>query len=97
MIASAGYAGGNVRNRNEVVTAVLAVRPAMNQPAIFQFWNGKVWVGIKQAPIKNGRASLAFRATRPGIFAYRFLVPNTQYQGTSVYGTATGSLVLRVR
>jgi hypothetical protein len=97
MIASAGYAGGNVHNRNDVVTAVLGVRPAMNQPAIFQFWNGKVWVSIKQAPIKNGRASLAFKAVRPGIFAYRFLVPGTQYQGTSVYGTATPSMVLRVR
>jgi hypothetical protein len=96
-IASASYAGGNVSNRNAVVTAVLAVRPAMNQQAVFQFWNGKVWVGIKQTPIKNGRASLAFKATRPGIWAYRFLVPGTQYEGTPVYGTASGSLVLRVR
>ncbi|WP_112248309.1 fibronectin type III domain-containing protein [Kribbella monticola] len=96
-IASALYSGGNVRNRNDVVTAVLAVRPNMNQQAIFQFWNGKAWVSIKQTPIKNGRAALAFRATRPGMFAYRFLVPNTQYLGMAVYGTATGSLVLRVR
>jgi hypothetical protein len=97
MIASAGYAGGNVRNRNEVVTATLAVRPAMNQAAILQFWTGKAWASIKEAPIRNGRASLAFKAARPGTFAYRFLIPGTQYQGTSVYGTATASMVLRVR
>lgn len=96
-IASAGYAGGNVRNRNDVVTAVLGVRPNMNQQAIFQFWNGKAWASIKETPIRNGRASLAFKAVRPGTFAYRFLVPGTQYQGTSVYGTATPSMVLRVR
>ena len=30
-------------------------------------------------------------------FAYRFLVPGTTYQGTPVYGTATPSLVLRIR
>ncbi|QNE19297.1 fibronectin type III domain-containing protein [Kribbella qitaiheensis] len=96
-IASAGYAGGNVHNRNDVVTATLGVRPAMNQAAIFQFWNGKAWASIKEAPIRNGRASIAFKAVRPGTFAYRFLVPGTQYQGTSVYGTATASMVLRVR
>jgi hypothetical protein len=96
-LTHAGYAGGNVRNRNDVVTAVVTVRPIANQQAIFQFWTGKAWASVKQTPIKNGQASLAFKATRPGTFAYRFLVPGSQYQGTPVYGYATPSMVLRVR
>jgi hypothetical protein len=96
-LTKAGYAGGNIRNRNEVVTAVVTVRPVVTQAAILQFWTGKVWASIKAVPITNGRASLAFKAIKPGVFAYRFLVPGTQYEGTPVYGTATPSLVLRVR
>jgi hypothetical protein len=96
-LTNAGYAGGNVRNRNDVVTAVVTVHPATSQQAVLQFWTGKVWASVKQTPIKNGRASLAFKATRPGIFAYRYLVPGTQYLGTPVYGAATPSMVLRVR
>jgi hypothetical protein len=96
-LTNAGYAGGNVRNRNDVVTAVVTVRPAGIPAAILQFWNGKAWASVKAVPITNGRASLAFKAIKPGVFAYRFLVPGTRYEGTPVYGTATGSMVLRVR
>jgi hypothetical protein len=97
LIQGAGYAGGNTHNRNEVITAAVVVRPAMNGNATLQFWNGRAWGNVKAVPIRNGRATISFRATRPGIFAYRFLVPGTTYQGTPVYGTATPSLVLRVR
>jgi hypothetical protein len=96
-VQSAGYAGGNVKNRNDVVTAVVAVRPVVNSAAMLQFWNGKAWGNVKATPIKNGRASISFRASRPGVFAYRFIVPGTSYQGTAVYGTSTPSMVLRVR
>lgn len=97
LIQGAGYAGGNVRNRNEVVTAVVVVRPVVNSAAMLQFWNGRAWGNVKATPIRNGRATLAFRAVRPGVFAYRFVIPGTSYQGNPVYGTATPSLVLRVR
>ncbi|HEY0617334.1 MAG TPA: hypothetical protein VGD15_07090 [Kribbella sp.] len=96
-VMSAGYAGGNVKNRNDVVTAVVAVRPVVNSAAMLQFWSGNAWGNVKATPIKNGRATLAFRASKPGVFAYRFVIPGTSYQGTPVYGTATPSMVLRVR
>ncbi|HET6298021.1 MAG TPA: hypothetical protein VFG33_31880 [Kribbella sp.] len=96
-IQGAGYSGGNLHNRNDVINAVVVVRPVVNSAAMLQFWNGKTWGNVKATPIRNGRATLAFKATKPGLFAYRFLVPGTSYLGTTVYGTATPSLVLRVR
>ncbi|ADB35438.1 hypothetical protein Kfla_6441 [Kribbella flavida DSM 17836] len=97
LIQGAGYAGGNVHNRNAVVKAVVVVRPVVNSTAMLQFWNGRAWGNVRGTPMRNGRAEISFRATRPGTFAYRFLVPGTTYQGTPVYGTATPSLVIRVR
>jgi hypothetical protein len=93
----AGYAGGNVKKRNDVVTAVVVVRPVINGTAMLQFWTGKVWVNAKAVPMKNSRASVAFRATRPGVSAYRFIVPGTSYGGTPIYGNSTPSMVLSVR
>ena len=97
LIQGAGYAGGNTHNRNDVITAAVVVRPVINSNAMLQFWNGRAWGNVKATPIRNGRAEISFKATRPGIFAYRFLVPGTTYLGSPVYGTATPSLVLRVR
>jgi hypothetical protein len=97
LIQGAGYGGGNVHNRNEVINAAVVVRPALNSAAMLQFWNGRAWGNVKAAPMRGGRAAISFRASKPGVFAYRFLVPGTTYQGMPVYGTATPSLVLRVR
>jgi hypothetical protein len=96
-IQGAGYSGGNTHNRNEVVTAAVVARPVQNGTAILQFWNGRAWGNVKATPIRGGRAQIQFRATRPGIFAYRFLVQGTAYQGTQIFGNASPSLVLRVR
>lgn len=96
-VQAAGYAGGNVKNRNDVVTAVVVVRPVVNGTAMLQFWNSRTWVNAKAVPMKNSRASVAFRATRPGVFAYRFMVPGTSYGGTPIYANATPSMVLNVR
>ncbi|TWD79838.1 hypothetical protein FB561_0904 [Kribbella amoyensis] len=97
LIQGAGYQGGNLHNRNEVITAAVVVRPVYNGTATLQFWNGRAWGNVKATPLRNGRATISFKATKPGIFAYRFLVPGTTYQGSPVFGTATPSLVLRVR
>jgi hypothetical protein len=93
---SAGFVHGNVKHRNEVVTAAVTARPALTGRAIVQFWTGKAWVNVKAVPITRGRATVTFRATRPGAFAYRFFLPGTTYAGRPVFGTATRSLVLRV-
>lgn len=95
-VASAGYAKGNVKRRNEVVTATVLARPVVNGTATLQFWTGKVWASVKSVRIAGGRATISFKATKPGIFAYRFLLPGTAYLGRPVFGTATGSMVLRV-
>ncbi|WP_344182215.1 hypothetical protein [Kribbella lupini] len=97
LIQGAGYAGGNLHNRNEVINAAVVVRPAQNTTAMLQFWNGRAWGNVKATPMRGGRAAISFKAVKPGLFAYRFLVPGTTYQGTPVYGTATPSLVLRIR
>jgi hypothetical protein len=95
-VASAGYLKGNVKRRNELVTATVLARPAVKGVAVVQFWTGKAWASVKSVPIAGGRATVSFKATRPGAFAYRFVLPGTAYLGRPVFGTATGSMVLRV-
>jgi hypothetical protein len=95
-VVSAGYPKGNVKPRNEVVTATVLARPVVNGAATLQFWNGKAWASVKSVPIAGGRATINFKATKPGIFAYRVLLPGTAYLGHPVFGTATGSMVLRI-
>jgi hypothetical protein len=95
-VAAAGYLKGNVKRRNEVVTATVLARPVVNGAATLQFWTGKAWGSVKSVPIAGGRATISFKATKPGLFAYRFLLPGTAYLGRPVFGTATGSMVLRV-
>jgi hypothetical protein len=85
-----------VKRRNEVVTATVLARPVVNGTATVQFWTGKAWASVKSVPIAGGRATVSFKATRPGAFAYRFVLPGTAYLGRPVFGTATGSMVLRV-
>jgi hypothetical protein len=96
LVASAGYLKGNVKRRNEVVTATVLARPVVNGAAILQFWTGKAWASVKAVRIAGGRATISFKATKPGVFAYRFLIPGTAYLGRPVFGNATGSMVLRV-
>jgi hypothetical protein len=96
-VAAAGYVRGNVKRRNEVVTAVAVVRPVVSGRATVQFWTGKVWASVKSVPITRGRTTVSFGASKPGVFAYRFLFPGTAYRGRPVFGNACPSLVLRVR
>lgn len=95
-LVSASWVGGNVKPRNQTVTAMVTMRPAINGTAIVQFWTGTAWQNLKGVPIAGGRTMLQFRAVSPGAFAYRFLLPTTSYLGAPVYGVATPSLVLRV-
>jgi hypothetical protein len=95
-VVSGGYLKGNVQRRNEVVTATVLARPVVNGAATLQFWTGKAWASVKSVRIAGGRATISFKATKPGLFAYRFLLPGTAYIGSPVFGTATGSMVLRV-
>jgi hypothetical protein len=95
-VSSAAWVDGNVKLRNEVVTATVGVRPLLNGTAIVQLWTGLAWKSVKEVPIVAGRTGVSFRAATPGAFGYRLVLPGTSHLGSPVFGVATPSLVVRI-
>ena len=98
-VATAGFVGGPAKRRGDNVLVYATVKPAMNSTAILQSWNRQTrrWVNLKAVPIRNGQASLLFKASQAGSFAYRFVIPGAMMFGRPMNGTITPQLPLRVR
>jgi len=94
-LMSAGFSGGNTKRRGQAATAVVGFAPAVNGRAMLQFWNGTRWVNARWVPVRAGRASATFGATRPGVAGYRYVIPPVVYAGRPLAGINTGSFVLR--
>ena len=98
-VATAGFIGGPAKRRGDNVTVYTTVKPAMNTTATLQSWNRQTrkWVNVKAVPMRNGRASLLFKASQAGNFAYRFVIPGAMMFGRPMNGTTTPQLALNVR
>jgi hypothetical protein len=98
-IATAGFVGGPAKRRGDNVLVYTTVKPAMNSTAILQSWNRqtRTWVNLKAVPLRNGQASLLFKASQAGSFAYRFVIPGAMMFGRPMNGTTTPQLPLNVR
>lgn len=94
-LVSAGFTSGNLKRRGELATASVTIAPAVNGRAMLQYWSGRAWVNAAWVPIRGGKASKQFGATRPGIAGYRYVIPALVYAGRPIEGVATGSFVLR--
>ncbi|MFG1816027.1 hypothetical protein ACGFIF_19850 [Kribbella sp. NPDC049174] len=98
-VATAGFVGGPAKRRGDNVLVYTTVKPAMNSTAILQSWNRqtRTWVNLKAVPLRNGQASLLFKASQAGSFAYRFVIPGAMMFGRPMNGTTTPQLPLNVR
>ncbi len=98
-VATAGFVGGPAKKRGDNVLVYTTVKPAMNSTVILQSWNRQTrkWVNLKAVPIRNGQASLLFKAASVGNFAYRFVIPGAMMFGRPMNGTTTPQLPLNVR
>ncbi|WP_433011031.1 hypothetical protein [Kribbella sp. CA-294648] len=96
---STGFVGGAMKKRGENITAVLVVQPGMNTTVYLQAWNrqARKWVGVKALPMRKGQAAFAFKLARPGIYVYRFVIPNATMLGRPLLGRVTKNLSLSVR
>jgi hypothetical protein len=79
------------------VTASLDVAPDVNSWTMLQRWTGRAWVNVVRVPVRAGRASYPFTATRRGVTGWRFYLPAASYNGRAVAATVTGSFILGVR
>jgi hypothetical protein len=98
-VATAGFVGGPAKRRGDNVLVYTTVKPAMNSTAILQSWNRQTrrWVNLKAVPLRNGQASLLFKASQAGAFSYRFVIPAAMMFGRPMNGTVTPPLPLNVR
>jgi hypothetical protein len=98
-VASAGFIGGASRQRGSTVTVYAVVKPAMNSVAMLQQWNPqtKRWNNAKRVRILRGQAVFAFKAARPGIYVFRYVLPSAKLLGRPLYGTTTPKLILSIR
>ncbi len=98
-VATAGFVGGPAKRRGDNVLVYTTVKPAMNSTVILQSWNRQTrrWVNLKAVPLRNGQASLLFKASQAGAFAYRFVIPAAMMFGRPMNGTTTPPLPLNVR
>jgi hypothetical protein len=98
-VATAGFIGGPAKRRGDNVMVYTTVKPAMNTTVILQSWNRQTrrWVNVKAVPMRNGQASLLFKASSVGAFAYRFVIPGASMFGRPMNGTTTPLLPLNVR
>jgi hypothetical protein len=98
-VATAGFVGGPAKRRGDNVLVYTTVKPAMNSTAILQSWNRQTrrWVSLKAVPLRNGQASLLFKASQAGAFAYRFVIPGAMMFGRPMNGTTSPQLPLNVR
>jgi hypothetical protein len=97
-IQTTGFLGGSLKKRGETVTAIVVVKPAMNTVVTFQSWNKQTrhWASLR-VPMRRGQAVIAFKVTRAGTFAYRFVIPKAMSLGRPLLGKTTQTLALRVR
>lgn len=98
-VATAGFVGGPAKRRGDNVLVYTTVKPAMNSTAILQSWNRQTrqWANLKAVPLRNGQASLLFKASQAGAFSYRFVIPGAMMFGRPMNGTTTPPLPLNVR
>ncbi|WP_460660687.1 hypothetical protein [Kribbella swartbergensis] len=98
-VATAGFVGGPAKRRGDNVMVYTTVKPAMNTTVILQSWNRQTrrWVNVKAVAMRNGQASLLFKASQAGAFAYRFVIPGASMFGRPMNGTTTPQLPLNVR
>jgi len=98
-VATAGFVGGPAKRRGDNTLVYTTVKPAMNSTVILQSWNRqtRAWVNLKAVPLRNGQASLLFKASKAGDFAYRFVIPGAMMFGRPMGGTITPQLPLNVR
>jgi hypothetical protein len=98
-VATAGFVGGPAKLRGDNVLVYTTVKPAMNTTVVLQSWNRQTrrWVNVKAVPMRNGQASLLFKASQAGAFAYRFVIPGAMMFGRPMDGTTTPQLPLNVR
>lgn len=87
----------NVVRYKQPVTAVVRIWPSVSTRAVFQRWNGRNWVSVKNVAIRNGVGSYRFSALMRGSYGYRFAVPTVRYAGRPVVGYSTVSMVLTTR
>ncbi|NEA34486.1 fibronectin type III domain-containing protein [Streptomyces sp. SID13031] len=96
---STGFLGGAMKKRGETVTAILVVKPAMRTTVMLQSWNRKLhrWNNVKAVPMRKGQAAYAFKVVQPGIYVFRFVIPNVMLLGRPMLGKVTQNLSLSVR
>lgn len=98
-LQTTGFLGGASKKRGENVTAVVVVKPAMNTTVMLQSWNRQArrWGNVKAVPMRRGQASLSFKVAVPGIYVYRFVIPNATLLGRPMLGRVTQNLPLSIR
>jgi hypothetical protein len=98
-IAAAGFVGGPAKKVGENVTVYATLKPPLNSTAALQQWNRQLrrWMPVKATPIRKGQTSFAFKVSRPGVYVYRFVIPNAMMAGRPMNGTITPQLALHVR
>lgn len=98
-VASAGFIGGASRRRGETITVYAIVKPPMNSVALLQQWNrvSKRWNNVKRVRILRGQVVYPFKAARPGLFVFRYVLPSATFLGRPLYSTVTPHLMLSIR
>jgi hypothetical protein len=71
----------------------------MRTTVMLQSWNRQLrrWNNVKAIPMRKGQASYAFKVATPGIFVFRFVIPNVMLLGRPMLGKVTQNLTLSVR
>jgi hypothetical protein len=97
-LQTAGFLGGASKKRGETVTALVVVQPAMNTTVFLQSWNRQArrWVS-RAVPMRKGQAAIAFKVAQPGVYVYRFAIPNANMFGRPLLGRVTHNLPLSIR
>ncbi|WP_433162895.1 hypothetical protein [Kribbella sp. CA-247076] len=98
-VAAAGFVGGPAKRRGDNVSVYTTVTPRMNSTVMLQSWNRQTrrWVNLKAVPMRKGQASLLFKTSQAGSFAYRWVIPGAMMFGRPLGGTITPQLPLTVR
>ncbi|MFC0627771.1 hypothetical protein [Kribbella deserti] len=95
-LATAGINHSSPLRTGGKMVAQLNVAPKVSTKALWQRWDGKAWVGLAWVPLRNGLGTKTLTATKPGYYAYRFVVPATTYQGRRIETTVSPKTYLRV-
>ena len=87
----------NVVRYKQPVVAAVRIWPAVSTTAVYQRWNGRNWVSVKNGAIRNGVGTYRFTALMRGSYGFRFAVPTVRSAGRPVVGYSTTSMVLTTR